>query len=263
MIGQAWRSRMPEGLSRRAAAIVITVAIEAVLLIMLLTLGAIGQQERVEVPVLSAFEVREAPDASVQAEAEPDSGDQGEPAPQPPTPQAASPAPPALPSALPALAPARPDAPSASQPAPQPDPPAEPAPADRPRIRAVVRQGETMGPPDTGRPGPPDSEVVGTAPDGSPLYAARWYREPYASELDGYLSTARGPGWGLIVCRTAANWRVEDCEILGESPRGSGIARAAHAAAWQFQVRPPRVNGEYQVGTWVRIRINYATRPAR
>lgn len=243
--------------SRRGVAIMLTLAIEGLLVLILLTLNAQKSEERVEVPMVTAFDVR---DPASQPEAQPEQAQpeqaQASPAqPTPPSPQAAAiPAPPA---ALPPLAPPTITVPPISQ----PQPPAEPAPAEpaRPRIRAVVREGASIGPPDIGRPGPPDSEVVGTAPDGSPLYAARWYREPYRSELDGYLSTARGPGWGLIVCRTAPNWRVEDCEILGESPRGSGIARSAHAAAWQFLVRPPFVKGEYKVGSWVRIRINLGT----
>ncbi len=116
----------------------------------------------------------------------------------------------------------------------------------------------TYGPPDLGVPG--DSKRVGTAPNGQPMYAAAWYREPYDDELRGYLSTAEGPGWALIACRTAPNFRVEDCVGLDEYPDGSNIQRAVLAAAWQFQVRPPRVGGVSQVGSWVRIRIDYSTR---
>jgi periplasmic protein TonB len=111
------------------------------------------------------------------------------------------------------------------------------------------------GPPDLGVPG--DSKRVGSAPNGMPMYAAAWYREPYDDELSGYLSTAEGPGWGLIACRTAPDFRVEDCVGLGEYPLGSRIERAVLAAAWQFRVRPPRVGGVSQVGSWVRIRIDY------
>lgn len=103
--------------------------------------------------------------------------------------------------------------------------------------------------------------VEGSGPNGEPLYAAAWYREPYDDELRGYLSTARGPGWGLIMCRTVADFRVADCVALGESPQGSNIARAVLAAAWQFRVRPPRIGGRTQVGEWVRIRIDYSNRP--
>lgn len=102
-----------------------------------------------------------------------------------------------------------------------------------------------------------DSERVGTAPNGEPLYAAAWYREPEADMLGDYLSTARGPGWGLIACRTAPNYRVEDCVGLDEYPQGSQIARSVLAAAWEFRVRPPRLGGRPLVGSWVRIRIDY------
>ncbi|UUR06926.1 hypothetical protein [Sphingomonas glaciei] len=100
--------------------------------------------------------------------------------------------------------------------------------------------------------------VDGSGPNGEKLYAAAWQREPSESELRGYLSTAQ-PGWALIACRTVANYRVEDCVSLGES-RGSQMARATLAAAWQFRVRPPRIGGRLQVGEWVRIRIDYGVR---
>jgi protein TonB len=75
--------------------------------------------------------------------------------------------------------------------------------------------------------------------------------------LRAYLSTARGPGSGLIACRTAPHYRVEDCVALGEYPEGSQISRSVLAAAWEFRVRPPRLGGRPLIGSWVRIRIDY------
>jgi len=129
-------------------------------------------------------------------------------------------------------------------------------------IAALPRQGEAtarpkMGPPDTGTAVRDTPRVGGSGPNGEPLYAAAWYREPYDDELRGYLSTATGPGWGLIACRTAPDYRVEDCVKIDEYPTGSNIARAVLAAAWQFRVRPPRVGGQAKIGEWVGIRIDY------
>ena len=115
-----------------------------------------------------------------------------------------------------------------------------------------------MGPADLGVPG--DSKRVGSAPNGQPMYAAAWYREPYPEELRGYLSLADGPGWALIACRTVPDFKVDDCVGLDEYPTGSQIQRAVLAAAWQFKVRPPRVGGVSRVGDWVRIRIDYEDR---
>jgi protein TonB len=106
---------------------------------------------------------------------------------------------------------------------------------------------------------PGDSARVGTAPNGEPLYAAEWYREPTNAELSGYLpkNMPEQGGWGMVACRTAARFRVEDCVELGQGPAGSHLAGAVRQAAWQFLVRPPRVGGKPLTGEWVRIRIDY------
>ena len=106
---------------------------------------------------------------------------------------------------------------------------------------------------------PGDSEQVGTGPNGEPLYAAEWYREPTHQELSTYLpkSMPEGGGWGMIACRTIERYHVDDCVELGQGPPGSHLAGAVRQAAWQFLVRPPRVGGKALVGEWVRIRIDY------
>ncbi|MCP3730704.1 hypothetical protein M9978_09715 [Sphingomonas sp. MG17] len=119
------------------------------------------------------------------------------------------------------------------------------------------------GPPNLGAVAGDTPRVEGRGPRGEPLYAAAWYREPYDSEMRGYLSTARGPGWGMIACRTVADFRVDNCALLDEYPDGSNIGRAVLAMAWQFRVRPPREGGVPQVGEWVRIRISYETERVR
>jgi protein TonB len=129
----------------------------------------------------------------------------------------------------------------------------------------IMGKGSVPAAPTAGEPAaasgsrPGDSAVVGKAPNGEPLYAAEWYRRPRDAELAPYRSRrALGPGWGQIICRTIANHRVEDCQEVGESPRGSGYAGGVRQAAWQFLVRAPRVGGKELVGTWVSIRITYS-----
>jgi protein TonB len=104
-----------------------------------------------------------------------------------------------------------------------------------------------------------DTARVGTAPNGEPLYAAEWVREPSHAELNGYLPPRmpEGGGWGLVACKTIAGHHVEDCAELGNSPPGSHLASAVRQAAWQFLVRAPRVKGRELTGTWVRILITY------
>lgn len=225
--------------------------IEALLVLLLLTLG---REERPGVedkrPIVVSFipprTSEEAPEArrsepEQQAEERPETRRPEPEAPRPPQPAepVAAPAAPAAPAVLPMRWELRPPNPLRN--ADRPAPPARPL----------------YGPPDNRSAAMRDTERVGTAPNGEPLYAAEWYREPDERMLRDYLSTARGPGWGLIACRTAPDYRVEDCVALDEYPEGSQINRSVLAAAWEFRVRPPRRGGQPLVGSWVRIRIDY------
>jgi protein TonB len=239
--------RLRTAAGRRALAIGCALLIEGLLLLLLLSLGTGGRSgdkaPRFTVVSLSADDVAEEGPATPEPEQTKE-----RPAPQRPAPERPQPLQPAEPQPAPA-----PIMPSTQQQLPAAAPPASPA---RP-----APSGKLYGPPDTRRSSASrDTERVGTAPNGEPLYAAAWYREPGEQMLRGYLSTARGPGWGLIACRTAPDYRVEDCVGLGEYPEGSQITRAVLAAAWEFKVRPPQLGGRPLVGSWVRIRIDYGER---
>ena len=235
------------GRGRRALAISLTVSITALLLLMLLSFGRDQPPKKKEEYV----SVVNLPDNEIAEEApEPSSpkSKQADDKPVPPQPTPAEPAKPLPPTAV------------EPRTAPTMAPPSEPPPLPTvPRIGVRPPGGAVYGPPNKGgSSSSSDTARVGTAPNGEPLYAAAWYREPSNDELRGYLSTASGPGWGLIACRTAPDYRVEDCVGLDEYPTGSQINRAVLAAAWQFRVRAPRRGGQPMVGSWVRIRIDYS-----
>jgi hypothetical protein len=100
----------------------------------------------------------------------------------------------------------------------------------------------------------------GAGPGGAQLYPVAWYREPYDSELAPYLAAAKAAPAGAsaeIACRMIENYHVENCQIITENPRGTGLAKALRLAAWQFLVRPPRVDNKPQLGVWVRIRFDF------
>lgn len=100
----------------------------------------------------------------------------------------------------------------------------------------------------------------GLGPGGAQLYPVAWLREPYDSELSPYLAAIKRipPGASAdIACRMIENNRVENCQIIGENPRGTGLAKALRLAAWQFLVKPPRIDNKPQLGVWVRIRFDF------
>jgi len=238
----------PDG-RRRAIGFGVALLLEALLILLLLTLGQGGKIGGKVGEVLTTFDASEA-EAPPQPEDKPPQPQQQTQPAAPPQPRPEEPVPPAPPK--PAPAPPLIQLPRDTGPtfdiSNLPPEPARPAPA-RP----------TVGPPAPSSRG--DTPVVGTAPNGQPLYAAQWYREPTDQELGGYLSTAQ-PGWGLIACKTAPEYRVEECVVLDEYPNGSNVGRATLAASWQFKVRPPRKGNRYLVGEWVRIRITYQMRQA-
>jgi hypothetical protein len=103
----------------------------------------------------------------------------------------------------------------------------------------------------------------GLGPGGAQLYPVAWLREPYDSELRPYLAAARSIPNGAtadIACRMIEHNRVENCQIIGENPRGTGLAQAIRKAAWQFLVKPPRIDNKPQLGVWVRIHFDFGVK---
>lgn len=257
-----WRSR----LGPRAIAILFALAVEVLLLLVLLGLAPpLVPPKLVPMATFTIDTTPDAtPDASEAAQAEPkaESPASAPPAATPPPSPIPETQSPPMPATQPSVAPApvTPPPPIILLPRDQmaaadiSRAPAAPPAAGPPAPRRVY------GPPDNRPPSNDTPRVAGSGPNGEPLYAASWYREPYDDELSGYLSTAKGPGWGMIACRTVPEYRVEDCYALGEGPEGSNIARAVLAAAWQFRVRPPRLGGRLKYGEWVAIRIDYTSR---
>lgn len=239
-------------LRHRVLGIVLTLLLELALIGVLLTLGMTSREKPPVFSSLTTIDVgdqTENPDATEEDEAEPQ--------PDSPSQPDVTPVAPPLPSALPPIP--RPLTTPAPEPQPQPDPQPTPQPsATRGPPRAVIRPGGgTYGPPGSAARSEGDSQVVGTAPDGSPLYAARWFREPTDAELGPALATVEPPAWALIACKTAPNWAVTDCVGLEQSPTASNMMGAVLATTWRFQVRPPRRGNASLMGAWVRIRISY------
>jgi len=242
---------------QRFLGVAATILAELFIIALLLTLGwnvSGGDPDSSVVTTFEATSVSPDPPSPKEQEAQEKqapAAPEPEPETQPPQPQ---------PDAVPEpQLPAPPEPPALQMPNPLPSPAPAPAPSPAPRKSPeTAAPKQVYGPPDTGSTvSSMDSQRVGTAPNGEPMYAARWYRRPTRQELTGYLSTARAPSSALIVCRTVPDFYVEDCELLSETPPGSQIGRAVMAATWQFRVRPAIVGGRSQVGSWVRIRIDY------
>lgn len=238
----AWRGRLT--LRDRSAAIAMTIALHVLLLFLLLWLTPDINPFRQEPPSLSTFNLpsekagqQEAAQANrSKEETSRSSRHEVTPQPTPPVPRAPS-----------ATTPPKVDVPSMIYLSPE-----DFAASDIGKIKGQKAAGDGAG---------KDSATVygpGEGPGGAQLFNAEWYREPTSTELAGYLPPDMPRnGYGLIACQTIPNYQVDNCRVLGESPLGSGLGRAVRRAAWQFRITPPRINGKPQIGSWVRIRIDY------
>jgi hypothetical protein len=246
---ERWRER----LGRRGVSIALALAVEALLALLLLLLAPpIAPEKPRPRPTVFGIDVsgNDTPQPSEKATAKPRSGNHSAGATPPP--------------------------PKAVTPPPTPDTPPPTPPLANTFIRltrneyagADIAKAPSHPANDSGNGAPGDSPsgsaagdsevAAGKGPHGEILYAAEWYRRPTHAELSTYINRrARSSGWGLVACRTIARYHVEDCQELGESPRGSGLAGSVRQAAWQFLVRPPRIGGKVEVGAWVSIRIDY------
>lgn len=224
-----------EGWQRRGAAVVLTVLIEGLLLWMFLSLSVSPEIKREESTRLTSFALEQA------AKTEKASKSSAKPAAEKPAPVRET------------------------------KPPPKPVVLPSPNTGFIEMSREDMAAGDISKlPTQPSAaqanagsagdsaKASGQAPNGQPLYRAEWYREPRPGELALYLPDGRPAGsWAVIACRTIENYHVDNCQSLGESPLGSGLARALRQAAWQFRVRPPRVGNKPLVGAWVSIRFDF------
>jgi len=96
----------------------------------------------------------------------------------------------------------------------------------------------------------------GVGEGGTSFYNVEWYRKPPKTVFENYMRPGQATGRRAeIECRMIENYHVEDCHEVSEEPRGTGMARVMREAAWQFLVRPPRLNGKPLLGT--RVHITY------
>ncbi len=234
-------ARLPTPLRRRAIAMVLALAIELLVVAALLTLGKYQREAQKRDAKLATFQVmpdakpapRPASRATRVTKVHHDSGGAAPKSPKQDTP---------------------------ATPQPEPETPiliplskAEMAAADIGHMASAsgndAGDGQSTGR-DSGKAYGP-----GEGPGGERLFNAEWVREPTRAEMVTYMPPGAQVGWGMVACKTIPGNRVENCRSIGESP-GSGLSRMLRQAAWQFQVRPPRIGGKPQIGAWVRIRFD-------
>lgn len=129
---------------------------------------------------------------------------------------------------------------------------AEMAAADIGKIHSAIASGNGSGERNAGGGGNGGGDGQG----GQSWYNVEWYRKPPRSVFDSYMRPGQATGRRAeIECRMIEDYHVDDCHELSEEPRGTGMARVMREAAWQFLVRPPRLNGKALIGK--RVRITY------
>lgn len=220
-------------LKRRATALSFTIAAHLLILLLLLTLAPpLGRPKPPDNPLLT-FDV---PAATQQPSPRPRATAKAKSASAPP-----------------------PKAPAIVQQVPSPTMPTLIPGLEKFDLRQLPRSSEGVQSADASGQGRDSASTYGPGegPGGVRLHNAEWYREPTQAELATYLPQRPQTGWGMIACQTVERYRVDNCRELGSEPPGSGLARAVRQAAWQFMVRPPRIDGKPVVGAWVRIRIEF------
>jgi hypothetical protein len=236
-----------EDIRRRGIAIIIALTIEAVLFIAIWSLGMQSSSQLKSGSTLTAFNIPSA------ASAAPAAATQNKPVVQNPD-QVIAPTPPIPPPLLPS--------PNKLN-LPPPPPPGDYIKVSKSEFEAMdLSKFPGSGGAGTSGAGKGGRGTMGPGegPGGEQLYPVAWYREPTDAELGPYLKEAKRvpPGaWAEIACRMIEHYHVENCRPLGESPRGSGLAKALRRASWQFLVKPPREGSKVLLGTWVRIRFDF------
>jgi protein TonB len=235
----------PRAMNRsRVVAILLTLFINAIMVLMLIKMGVLAPFVQKPEQKLTTFDVLPNKEASSVKKVVKDkrAGGSSAPSPEPKTQPPAVPPPSTTPFPPEIIQLSRSEFASANI-------------ASLPQRPGAGAQGATSGKDSGSDYGP------GEGPNGERLYRAEWYREPTNAELQLYIPPGGiQEGWAEIACRTVPDYRVEDCRELGESPAGSKMARMLRQAAWQFRVRPPRVGGKALVGAWVRIHYDFSQR---
>jgi len=99
----------------------------------------------------------------------------------------------------------------------------------------------------------------GEGSGGKDVAEVDWYpRPPTGAELTPYLRGKDIPTGSLatITCKLIADYHVENCRTSRESPIGSGLGRALRLAAWQFRIRS-RVGKRLVIGDEVSLNFSY------
>lgn len=104
--------------------------------------------------------------------------------------------------------------------------------------------------------------VVGKGPDGAPLYEGKLLAAPSFAQLAFYRpkEERNKPASGTIICKWLPDNTLKDCQEEGETPRGSGMARALRQSAWLFRARPYYL-GKRQIFGWLRITYELSENP--
>jgi hypothetical protein len=230
---------------RRAISFIIALAIEALLIIAILSLSMQSASQKLAGTRMSTFDVASASKSAPAAAANAKVVTQNVVVPNTPVPAIP---PPLLPS------------PNKAKPPPPPGDFIKVSKADLDAMD-ISKLPSSGGDGNTGKgKGGAGMMGPGEGPGGMQLYPVAWYREPTDAELSPYLAGVKRipPGaWAEIACRMIERYHVENCRPLGESPRGSGLAKALRLASWQFLVKPPREGNKVLLGTWVRIRFDF------